>query len=140
MARRIAPGKRVSKKSVTGKRLAHKVSISEKLGKATMAAPNVDKMSLKELLELEAKVKKAISGAREREKVEMKQKVESLLAGAGLSLNELYGGRGAAKGKTVAPKYMNPENRSETWTGRGRKPRWLVAKLGKGAKIEDFAL
>ncbi|MEZ5842949.1 MAG: H-NS histone family protein [Hyphomicrobiaceae bacterium] len=105
-----------------------------------MAAPNVDKMNLKELLELEAKVKKAIVAAREREKAEMKHKVESMLAGAGFSLNELYGGRGAGKGKTVAPKYMNPENRSETWTGRGRKPRWLVAKLNKGSKMEDFAI
>ena len=105
-----------------------------------MAAPNVDKMSLKDLLDLEIKVKKAIAGARERERIEMKQKVESLVAGAGLSVQELFGGRSANKGKTVAPKYINPENRSETWTGRGRKPRWLVAKLGKGSKMTDFAI
>lgn len=105
-----------------------------------MAAPNVDKMSLKELLDLEIKVKKAIAVARDREKVEMKQKVETLLAGAGFSMNELFGGRSSTKGKTVAPKFANPENRSETWTGRGRKPRWLVAKLNKGAKMQDFAL
>lgn len=140
MARKISAGKRVSPKRVAGKTLARKVSITKAAGRTTMATPNVDKMSLKELQELEAKVKKAIAGAREREKAEMKLKVESMLAGAGLSLNEIYGGRGATKGKTVAPKYMNPDNRSETWTGRGRKPRWLVAKLNKGSKIEEFAI
>ena len=72
-----------------------------------MASVNVDKLSLKELLDLEAKVQKAIAGAR---------------------------------GKISAAKYANPDNRAETWTGRGRKPNWLVAKLNKGAKMTDFTI
>jgi DNA-binding protein H-NS len=51
---------------------------------------------------------------------------------------ELFGGRGRGKGS--AAKYANPDNRTETWTGRGRKPNWLVAKLKKGANIADFAI
>ena len=43
-------------------------------------------------------------------------------------------------GKTSVAKYANPANRAETWTGRGRKPNWLVAKLKKGGKIENFAI
>jgi DNA-binding protein H-NS len=35
---------------------------------------------------------------------------------------------------------MNPDNKSETWTGRVRQPRWLAAKLGKGAKLEQFKI
>jgi DNA-binding protein H-NS len=35
---------------------------------------------------------------------------------------------------------MNPDNPGETWAGRGRKPKWLVAKLDKGEKITDFAI
>jgi DNA-binding protein H-NS len=35
---------------------------------------------------------------------------------------------------------MNPDNKSETWTGRGRQPRWLVAKLAKGAKLGQFKI
>ena len=45
-------------------------------------------------------------------------------------------GRGA-RGK-VAPKYRNPENPSETWAGRGLKPRWLSAAIKSGKKLEDF--
>jgi DNA-binding protein H-NS len=43
-------------------------------------------------------------------------------------------------GKKVAPKYRNPANAEETWTGRGIKPKWLAAKLAAGAKVEDFAI
>jgi DNA-binding protein H-NS len=47
-------------------------------------------------------------------------------------------GRGA-RGK-VAPKYRNPENPSETWAGRGLKPRWLAAALKSGKKLDDFVI
>jgi DNA-binding protein H-NS len=40
----------------------------------------------------------------------------------------------------VKPKYRNPDNRSETWSGRGRLPRWLQAKVDGGAKVEDFLI
>lgn len=107
-----------------------------------MANVNLDKMSLKELLDLDAKVEKAIGNARERERSEVKQKIEAIVQNAGFSVSELFGGRApaAGKGRQVAAKFVNPENRSETWTGRGRKPRWLTAKLDKGAKLEDFAV
>ncbi|MCB1510461.1 MAG: H-NS histone family protein [Hyphomicrobiaceae bacterium] len=102
---------------------------------------NLDKMSLTDLVELERKVKVAISSARERERVEVKEKVEELIRNAGFSLDELFTrGRGGNKGKTVAPKYANPANPAETWSGRGRKPNWLVARINKGASIEEFAI
>jgi DNA-binding protein H-NS len=40
----------------------------------------------------------------------------------------------------VAPKFRNPDNPSETWAGRGLKPRWLVAALKSGKKLEDFLI
>lgn len=102
-----------------------------------MATINVDKLSLKDLIELEGKVRKAIGTARERERAEVKQAMAALAEKRGFSVSELFG-RG--RGKTSAAKYVNPDNRSETWTGRGRKPNWLVAKLKKGANIADFAI
>jgi DNA-binding protein H-NS len=38
----------------------------------------------------------------------------------------------------VQPKYCNPEDPSETWTGRGRQPRWVRMQLGLGNRLEDF--
>jgi DNA-binding protein H-NS len=40
----------------------------------------------------------------------------------------------------VLPKYCNPSVREETWSGRGKRPRWLVAALQSGHKIEDFLI
>lgn len=42
--------------------------------------------------------------------------------------------------KSVEPRYRNKGNAAETWTGRGKQPRWLVAQLEKGAKLEDFLI
>jgi DNA-binding protein H-NS len=41
---------------------------------------------------------------------------------------------------TVFPKFRNPEQPSETWTGRGKKPRWLTAQLESGKQINDFRI
>jgi DNA-binding protein H-NS len=41
---------------------------------------------------------------------------------------------------TVFPKYRNPEQPSETWAGRGKKPRWMTAQLKSGKQIDDFRI
>jgi DNA-binding protein H-NS len=40
----------------------------------------------------------------------------------------------------VLPKFRNPVRPSETWAGRGKQPRWLVAALKKGKRLEDFRI
>lgn len=106
-----------------------------------MAAVNVDRLSLKEINDLEAKIAKAKAAARDKARADLKDRIDRLVDGSGFTIAELYGfpTRGRGRSKSAA-KYANPENKSETWTGRGRKPNWLVARLKKGAKIEDFAL
>jgi DNA-binding protein H-NS len=70
--------------------------------------------------------------------------LEKQLAALGGSIASLggkvaRGGRGSAmKGKKVAPKYRGPDG--ETWAGRGAKPRWLVAAVKSGKKIESFLI
>jgi DNA-binding protein H-NS len=44
------------------------------------------------------------------------------------------------KGRRLAPKYRNPNNRQETWAGRGIMPRWLKALVAKGHKPAEFAV
>ncbi|MBL8564395.1 MAG: H-NS histone family protein [Hyphomicrobiaceae bacterium] len=112
-----------------------------------MASINVDKMSLKDINDLEAKLAKAKAAAKGRAKAEVKEKIDALLEGSGFTIAELYPitrvgrPRGSVAAKSAkSAKYANPDDRSETWTGRGRKPNWLVAKLAKGAALEDFAI
>src|SRR5262245_43236933 len=47
-------------------------------------------------------------------------------------------GRSSLRGKKVPPKYR--DRAVDTWAGRGAKPRWLVAAIKEGKKLEDFAI
>jgi len=40
----------------------------------------------------------------------------------------------------VLPKYCNPLSPSETWSGRGKQPRWLVAALKTGRQLDEFKI
>src|SRR6185369_16485610 len=40
----------------------------------------------------------------------------------------------------VQPKYWNPSQPTQKWSGRGKQPRWLVAALSAGQKLEDFVI
>ena len=46
----------------------------------------------------------------------------------------------SARRKLVEAKYRNPDNSSETWSGRGREPRWLSEKIAAGRRREEFAI
>ena len=40
----------------------------------------------------------------------------------------------------VSPKYQNPQNAAETWSGRGKQPRWLTAQVRSGKKLDNFLI
>jgi DNA-binding protein H-NS len=40
----------------------------------------------------------------------------------------------------VHPKYRNPKDPAETWSGRGKQPRWLRAQLRSGKTVNDFLI
>jgi DNA-binding protein H-NS len=50
------------------------------------------------------------------------------------------GTEGGDRRSSVRPKYRNPENHSETWTGRGREPRWMAELIRRGRKREDMLI
>jgi len=103
---------------------------------------DVDKLSLKDLMELDQKVQKAIATIKEHERADLKSKIEKMAAESGFAMSELFTAprRGVPKGSTLTPKYANPDNASETWAGRGRKPKWLVAKMDKSGSIDKFLI
>jgi DNA-binding protein H-NS len=46
----------------------------------------------------------------------------------------------ADRRSAVAPKYRNPDNQTEVWSGRGRKPKWVEEKLTSGTQLEDLRI
>lgn len=102
----------------------------------------VDGMTLKELTTLLAAVEAAIPERKKIEIGELRAKLSGIASEAGYTLDEVIGKkRGSLAGSSVVVKYRNPDNASETWSGRGRTARWLAEKLKKrGARLEDFAV
>lgn len=101
---------------------------------------DLDAMSIKQLKALEATIATLKTQKADRERVELKAKIERIAKDAGFTIKELFGAGRRNGHKKVAVKFSNPANKDETWTGRGRKPRWLAAKVKGGAKLEEFAL
>lgn len=104
-----------------------------------MAKFNVEALSLKDLLALEAKLKIAIDKARAEAKSEVKARMAELAQEHGFSVSDLFGVRGKPKTVGVA-KYANPANRAQTWTGKGRPPFWMIEHLKRGKKADDCAI
>jgi DNA-binding protein H-NS len=100
-----------------------------------MAKINLASMSVDALLQLRDDVGRFLS----RKTDELQQQLAAL--GADVGGRRPRDGRvSKMKGQKVPPKYRNPNNRAETWAGRGAMPRWMAAELKAGKKREDFLI
>lgn len=101
-----------------------------------MTAVKLDAMSRKELEELRSQLDSAAKRAEDRERKQALEAARKAAADYGFSLDELIkdgsaSGRPRKRGASAA-RYRNPENASQTWTGKGRKPNWFIAQLERG--------
>ena len=105
---------------------------------------NIDQ--LKDLLrKVPAEIKRRTEEATNAARDAAIEKLKALAREHGYSLEELAGTKKTRKAssgarKPVAPKYANPSNPSETWTGRGRKPLWVQAALNQGKSLESLLI
>ncbi len=73
----------------------------------------------------------------------VRDRINKILTDEGLTMEAVFGnrrGRGKAVKYKVKPKYRNPADPSQQWTGRGLKPRWFVAALAAGKKEKDLLI
>lgn len=106
-------------------------------------AVNLDSLNLKQLNELIARAQQRIEALNGEKAAKARAKLANLAKAEGFTLEELFGGKRGrkAKGKRVVkPKYRNPSNPSETWAGRGKRPRWFNAALKAGKKESDLLI
>ena len=116
---------------------------------------DINSLSTKELADL-------ISQANKRKKLLAKRKpinqvrasINKIVRTSGYTMEELFGtkaapagarkaagaGKKSKAGGKVPPKYRNPANPAETWTGRGKHPRWLAAFVAQGRNASDFLI
>ncbi|MEP5152729.1 H-NS histone family protein [Planktotalea sp.] len=96
---------------------------------------DLNTLSLKELKKLRKDVEKTIANFEDRKKREALVELEKKAAEMGFSLSELTK---AGKVKKVSPpKYRNPADPEQTWTGRGRTPLWVKALEAAGGSRDD---
>lgn len=99
----------------------------------------LEKMSYAELVKMQRDIERMKIEKQSAERSAVRQKLIDTAKEHGFDIRELFDGR---KGKgRVAVKYRDPANPVNTWTGRGRMPRWMAAATKGGkAKKEDFLI
>jgi DNA-binding protein H-NS len=97
-----------------------------------MPKPNLSGMNVEALMDLRMRVDEMLVEHRAK----LIEQLERIAVVGGRRV--VRGGGSALKGKKVPPKYRGPSG--ETWAGRGAKPRWLVAAIKGGKKLDDFLI
>lgn len=97
-------------------------------------------LSLADLKSLQKDVVKAIASFEGRRRQEALSAMEAAAREHGFALAELIDRAPTKKRKPARAKYAHPENATVTWTGRGRKPKWVVEFLATGRTIDDLVI
>ena len=109
-----------------------------------MAKIDLSNYSLNELKRLGYEVEVEITARHQHELGKARDQILSIAQGVNLSVEELLGtiGKKAKSGKvgTVQVRYRNPADSQQTWTGRGRQPKWVGVALANGRNLEDFRI
>lgn len=100
-----------------------------------MKASELAALSLKELRALGERVEAAIAEREKQERADVKAKLAEMAQKAGFSVGELFGSGKGSKRSAAAIRFRNPKDPSQTWTGRGRKPNWLVEAGGDAERF-----
>lgn len=98
-------------------------------------------LNLAQLRAMRARVDEAISAASTAEKEELRLKIRDLIENAGYRVTDILDAgtvSGRSRKSAGAIRYRNPADPTQTWTGRGRRPFWLVEALKKGQSLAKF--
>ena len=98
---------------------------------------NFENMSLDELKSLKKDLDKAIDTYENRKKTEARKLLDEHAQKLGFKLEELVTDKPK---KSITPKYQNPSDTNQKWTGRGRKPKFVTEHLNNGGKLEDLLI
>ena len=99
-----------------------------------MKIDEINSMSVDDLWSLHDKLVSILSKRLSEEKERLDRRLRQLKGG---HISVTHARRPYPR---VLPKYRNPDRPSQTWAGRGKKPRWMVAQLGSGKRLDDFRI
>lgn len=110
--------------------------------------PDLHLFTLDELLALKEDVEDAILRLQAEQREMARKEIQAIAAAHGVSLDELLvntsskpkAGNGQKPVKLGIPKYRNPYNHAQTWTGKGKRPGWFMAAQAGGTAPESMLI
>jgi len=108
-----------------------------------MAKVELSDYNLSELKGLQAEIEREIKARQQQEVTKAREQILAIAQGLGVSVEELLANGGAkskSSGKKVQAQYQNPADNAQTWTGRGRQPKWIAEGLADGKSLDDFRI
>jgi DNA-binding protein H-NS len=107
-------------------------------------AIDVKSLNHNQLNELIAKAQQRQGELRKEKVVKIREKINALIKAEGYTFEDVFGVRGKAKVRrgtgSVKPKFRNPANAEQTWSGRGKRPHWFNDALKAGKKDKDMLI
>lgn len=106
-------------------------------------AINIRNLSHSQLTDLIERAKARQAELAREKATKLRAKISALVKAEGLAMEDVFAGtasRRAGVRRKVKPKYRNPGDPSQTWTGRGKRPRWYSAALAAGKKEKDLLI
>jgi DNA-binding protein H-NS len=109
-----------------------------------MAKIDLSSYTLSELKGLQHGIDQEIKSRQQGDLAKARQQILSIAQDVGVTVEELLavGSKKLSKGKgqKVEPQYHNPADNAQTWTGRGRQPKWIAEGIAGGKQLADFRI
>lgn len=117
--------------------------------------PDISQLTLAQLTDLAEQIAERRVDLEQRRRKELAAQFRELAEADGIELTDVLAelnlgaaprnpipraAQSSTAGSKVAPKYRNPSDRSTTWTGRGRKPRWVEDYLAGGGTLDQLRI
>jgi DNA-binding protein H-NS len=109
-----------------------------------MTKTDLSSYNLSELKELQHGIDQEIMNRQQGDLAKARQQILSIAQDVGVTVEELLAvnSKKASKGKghKLEPQYHNPADKGQTWTGRGRQPKWIAEGIADGKQLTDFKI
>jgi DNA-binding protein H-NS len=109
-----------------------------------MTKIDLSSYNLSELKELQHGIDQEIKNRQQGDLAKARQQILSIAQDVGVTVEELLAVNSKksskGKGQKVEPQYHNPADKGQTWSGRGRQPKWIAEGIAGGKQLADFRI
>lgn len=87
-------------------------------------------------------IEQEVIARREADRERVLAQMRELAGSLGMTLEDLLKqerGRERARVPATSVRFRHPENNALTWSGRGKRPQWIVEWLASGRTLDDLS-